>query len=177
MNALGSVDGEGPGGIFIMDPETFDIRGRWELDRGPRTLVRLLVSRLRHHDHQRMGTPTMVENGVNAELLLAGKYGHRLHVWDLRKRRHRQVLELGAEQQMVLELQARARPGEDVRLRAGVVTSLKDLSGSVWLWHRDDRDGEFQIRKVIEIPATPADPNLLPPLLKDSAPCRRWSPT
>jgi selenium-binding protein 1 len=46
------------------------------------------------------------------------------------------------------------------------VTSLKDLSASVWLWHRDDREGEFQVRKVIEIPATPADPELLPPLLK-----------
>ncbi len=27
MNALGSVDGDGPGGIFVLDPETFEIRG------------------------------------------------------------------------------------------------------------------------------------------------------
>jgi methanethiol oxidase len=39
LNALGSPEGEGPGGIFIMDPETFDIRGRWELDRGPQHLA------------------------------------------------------------------------------------------------------------------------------------------
>jgi methanethiol oxidase len=30
FNALGSPEGEGPGGIFIMDPETFEVRGRWE---------------------------------------------------------------------------------------------------------------------------------------------------
>jgi len=51
----------------------------------------------------------MVEDGVNPELLLAGKYGHALHFWDLRKRRHLQALDLGAEQQMVLEL----RPAHD----------------------------------------------------------------
>jgi selenium-binding protein 1 len=46
----------------------------------------------------------------------------------------------------------------------GVVTSLKDLSASIWLWYRDK--GEWAIRKVIEIPAEPADADLLPPLLK-----------
>ena len=66
---------------------------------------------------------------------------------------------------MVLELRPAHDPAKAYGF-AGVVTSLKDLSASVWLWHRDDRNGEFQIRKVIEIPATPADPDLLPPLLK-----------
>jgi selenium-binding protein 1 len=102
---------------------------------------------------------------VNAELLLAGKYGHRLHVWDLRRRRHRQVLELGPEQQMVLELRPAHDPSKAYGF-VGVVTSLKDLSSAVWLWHRDDRDGDFQVRKVIEIPAVPAAPELLPPVLK-----------
>ena len=32
------------------------------------------------------GTPNMVKDGVNPELLLGGKYGNALHVWDLRKR-------------------------------------------------------------------------------------------
>jgi selenium-binding protein 1 len=44
-----------------------------------------------------------------------------------------------------------------------VVVSLKDLSASVWLWYRDD--GKWGIRKVIEIPAEPADPAILPPIL------------
>ena len=167
LNALGSVDGEGPGGIFIMDPETFDIRGRWELERGPQYLAYDFWWHLGCDTMitSEWGTPNMVENGVNAELLLAGKYGHRLHVWDLRRRRHRQVLELGSEQQMVLELRPAHDPAKAYGF-AGVVTSLKDLSSSVWLWHRDDRDGEFQVRKVIEIPAVPADPELLPPVLK-----------
>src|SRR5437899_3819994 len=39
LSALGAPDGNGPGGTFIMDPETFDIRGRWEIDRGPQELA------------------------------------------------------------------------------------------------------------------------------------------
>ena len=105
----------------------------------------------------------MVSKGVNPEILLAGGYGHKLHVWDLPKRRHLQELDLGSEQQMVLEL----RPAHDPT-RAygflGVVVSLKDLSASIWLWHRDN--GKWAIKKVIEIPAEPADPATLPPLLQ-----------
>jgi len=35
MSALGAADGNAPGGIFVLDPATFEIRGAWERDRGP----------------------------------------------------------------------------------------------------------------------------------------------
>jgi selenium-binding protein 1 len=174
LSALGAPDGDGPGGTFVLDPDTFDVRGRWELDRGPQ---RLAYDVWWHLGFDTMvtsawGTPSMVKHGVNPELLLAGKYGNALHVWDLRRRRHVQELHLGNEQQMVLEL----RPAHDPTRAygfAGVVVSLKDLSSSVWLWYRKaDRkgangsEGEFAIRKVIEIPAEPADPDRLPPFLQ-----------
>ena len=73
---------------------------------------------------------------ANPELLLAGKYGHQLHVWDLRRRRHRQVIDLGAEQQMVLELRPAHNPTRAYGF-AGVVISLADLSASVWVWYLD----------------------------------------
>jgi hypothetical protein len=103
------------------------------------------------------GTPNMVEGGVNPELLLAGKYGNALHVWDLHSRRHLQKLELGPEYQMVLELRPAHDPNETYGF-VGVVTSLKDLSASVWMWHREgsNRNGIWRIHKAIEIPAEPA---------------------
>ena len=169
MNALGSVEGKGPGGIFVLDPETFDIRGRWEADRGPQQLAYDFWWHLGHDTMitSEWGTPEMVEAGVNPELLLGGKYGHALHVWDLRKRTHLQTLDLGAEQQMVLELRPAHNPTETYGF-AGVVTSLKDLSASVWMWHREGNNGssQWKIRKVIEIPAQPAREDQLPPLLK-----------
>jgi selenium-binding protein 1 len=118
------------------------------------------------------GTPNMVKDGVNPELLLGGKYGNSLHVWDLRRRRHVQELKLGDEQQMTLEL----RPAHDPTRAygfVGVVLSLKDLSSSIWLWYRDPSkkgangsSAGWAIKKVIEIPAEPADPDSLPPILK-----------
>jgi selenium-binding protein 1 len=66
---------------------------------------------------------------------------------------------------MVLELRPAHDPAKAYGF-AGVVTSLKDLSASVWLWYRNDNTGDFQVRKVIEIPALPADAESLPPLLK-----------
>ncbi|HWB98952.1 MAG TPA: selenium-binding protein SBP56-related protein [Bryobacteraceae bacterium] len=166
INAIGAPDGDGPGGIFIMDPESFEIRGRWELDRGPQFLAYDFWWHLGYDTMitSEWGTPNMVESGVNPEMLLGGKYGHRLHVFDLNRRRHRQVLDLGPEYQMSLEL----RPAHDPTKAygfVGVVTSLKDLSSSIWLWSRQS-NGEFQVSKVIEIPAEPADPEQLPPLLQ-----------
>jgi selenium-binding protein 1 len=109
------------------------------------------------------GTPNMVENGVNPELLLGGKYGHQIHLWDMRKRSHLKALDLGPEQQMVLELRPSHNPNNEYGF-VGVVTSLADLSASIWLWHHDN--GEWKIQKVITIPAEPADASVLPPLLQ-----------
>ena len=166
MSALGSPEGEGPGGIFIMDPETFEVRGRWELDRGPQYFAYDFWWHLGCDTMitSEWGTPSMFENGLVPELLLGGKYGRALHVWDLRRRRHQQVLDLGSEYQLVFELRPAHNPTEAYGF-AGVVTSLNDLSSSIWLLYRDD-GGSWKIRKVIEIPAQPADPGQLPPLLK-----------
>ncbi len=165
VSALGAPDGDGPGGVFLLDHQNFEVKGPWEADRGPQ---RLAYDFWWHLGHDTMltsewGTPNMVEQGVNPELLLSSQYGHHLHVWDLRSRKHLQALDLGSEQQMVLELRPAHDPSQTYGF-VGVVTSLKDLSASVWVWSREN--GSWAIRKVIEIPAEPADPDLLPPLLK-----------
>ncbi len=166
MNALGAPDGNGPGGIFMLDHETFELKGRWEKDRGPQQLSYDFWWHLGYDTMitSEWGTPNMVKDGVNPELLLGGKYGNALHVWDLKTRKHVKKLDLGAEQQMVLEL----RPAHNPRRAygfVGVVISLKDLSSSIFLWYRDQASGEWMTRKVIEIPAEPADASALPPVI------------
>jgi len=170
VNALGGADGNGPGGIFMLDHDSFDVKGAWEHDRGPQHLAYDFWWHLGFDTmiSSEWGTPNMVKDGVNPELLLGGKYGHALHVWDLKTRRHVQALDLGAEQQMVLEL----RPAHNPRRAygfVGVVVSLKDLSSSIWMWYRDETTGktpQWKVKKVIEIPAVPANADDLPPLLK-----------
>jgi methanethiol oxidase len=162
---LGSPSGDGPGGVLVLDHFSFDVLGRWEVDRGPQFLAYDFWWHLGHDVMltSEWGTPNMIEGGLNPELLLGGKYGRNLHVWDLRHRRHKQTLDLGSEQQLVLEL----RPAHDPTKAYGfvnAVVSLKDLSSSIWLWHPSN--GKLDITKVIEIPAEPADPDKLPPMLK-----------
>src|SRR6266480_6226061 len=133
MSALGAPGGDGPGGVFVMDHESFDVLGKWELDRGPQKLAYDFWWHLGFDTliTSEWGTPSMVKNGVNPEILLSGGYGHQLHVWDLRRRRHQQTLDLGKEQQMTLEL----RPAHDPTKAygfLGVVVSLKNHTSSIW---------------------------------------------
>jgi len=165
ISALGNPQGEGPGGIFRMDPETFEVLGQWELDRGPQNLAYDFWWHLGYDTliSSEWGIPKHFENGLVADVLLNSGYGHSIHFWDLRRRKHKKVLDLGKEQQLVFEL----RPAHDPTKAYGfasVVVSLKDLSASVWLWYLDN--GDWAIQKVIEIPAEPADPDKLPPMLK-----------
>ncbi|MBO0802214.1 MAG: selenium-binding protein [Nocardiopsaceae bacterium] len=167
VSCLGGADGaDGPGGVAILDHESFEVLGRWEVDRQDQYLAYDLWWHIAHDVAvtSEWGTPSMIEDGINPELLLGRKYGHQLHFWDLRRRRHTQTIDLGDQHQMALEL----RPAHDPTKKygfAGVVVSVEDLSASIWLWH-DDKD-RFAVRKVITIPAEPAPAEKLPPLLKD----------
>ena len=174
ISALGAPDGNGPAGIFLLDHFTFEVLGKWEMDRGSQylgydfwwhiTQDTLLTSE--------WGTPNQVENGVIPEELLQGRYGHQVHVWDLRKRRHVQALTSARSTRWFSKCAPRTTP--KTYGFSGVVVSLKDLSASIWLWHR--QDGAWQIEKVIEIPAEPADPEKLPRCLRASKQCRLSSP-
>jgi selenium-binding protein 1 len=166
VSALGAPDGDGPGGVFVLDHDTFDVLGPWELDRGNQYL---------HYDFwwhlgydtmvtSEWGTPNMVETGVQPELLLDSQYGHQLHFWNLRDRRLSQTIDLGKEHQIVLEL----RPAHNPTKAHGFVNTvlnLNDLSSAIWLWNRSS-DGMWDAKKVIEIPAEPAEEDQLPPALK-----------
>jgi selenium-binding protein 1 len=166
MTCLGGANGEdGPGGIALLDHNTFDVLRAWETDRGPQYLAYDAWWHLNQNTliSSEWGTPSMIEDGIVPELLLGQKYGHQLHFWDLDKGRNQQTVDLGAQHQMVLEL----RPSHDPDATwgfVGVVISTEDLSASIWRWHREGTD--WQVDKVITIPAQPADPDDLPPALK-----------
>jgi methanethiol oxidase len=171
MSALGNEQGDGPGGIFILDHDTFAVKGRWELDRGPQYLAYDFFWHLGHDVllSSEWGTPKLVENGLIPEALMAKKYGRHMHVWDLRRRRHLQALPVGEDDQMVLELRPAHDPTKTYGF-VGVVISLKDLSSSIWAWRRSSGrnggNGKWELTKIIEIPAEPAQESELPPALK-----------
>jgi methanethiol oxidase len=166
VSCLGGDSDEGPGGIALLDPGTFEVTGQWEADRGDQYLAYDVWWHINHDVAitSEWGTPYMIENGAVPELLLGRKYGHRLHFWDMKTRTNIQTIDLGDDQQMVLELRPAHNPTQTYGF-AGVVVSVEDLSASVWLWHKQ-ADGSWAARKVISIPAEPAREHDLPPALK-----------
>jgi methanethiol oxidase len=165
VSNLGGSSGHGPGGIAVLDHHTLDVLGPWEVDRGPQYLAYDFWWHLNRNVMvtSEWAVPSMIEDGIIPELLLGRKYGHAIHIWDLEQRRHLQVLDLGDEHQMALELRPAHNPDQAYGF-VNCVVSVEDLSASVWTWFNED--GEWKIAKTIEIPAEPADSGLLPPLLQ-----------
>jgi selenium-binding protein 1 len=162
----GGKDGtEGPPGIFIMDCQTFEIMGRWEIDRGPQKL---------HYDFwwnlpkdymvtSEWALPPQFENGIVPGDLLSNKYGHAVHFWDLRARKNVQTIDLGANHQMALEIRPAHDPSKEYGF-LGVVVDTTNLEGSIWTWYKDG--DKFAIKKTATVPPEPADAAVLPDLLK-----------
>jgi selenium-binding protein 1 len=169
LSALGGANGnDGPGGVALLDHDSFDVIGAWELDRGEQYFAYDVWWHLNYDTviTSEWGTPSMFENGLNPEDLLGRRFGHHLNFWSLSQRRLTQRIDLGDAHQIVLEL----RPAHDPAKAWGFVgttISVEDLSASVFLWHQDgDR---WAAQKVVTIPAEPADPDLLPPALQPFA--------
>lgn len=166
MSALGGANGDdGPGGVALIDHDTFEVLGPWEADRGPQFFAYDIWWHLRQDTviTSEWATPSMIEPGLNPEDLLGRRFGHHINFWSMSERKLTQRIDLGDQHQMVLEL----RPAHDPTKSwgfVGVVISVEDLSASVWLWHRDG--DAWAVQKVITIPAEPADAADLPPALQ-----------
>src|SRR5580700_8705268 len=166
VSCLGGGKGaDGPGGIALLDHDTFDVLRAWETDRDGQYLAYDAWWHLNQNTliTSEWGTPSMIEDGINPELLLGHKYGHALHFWDLAAGKHLQTVDLGEQYQMVLELRPSHDPDQTWGF-VGVVVSTDDLSASVWRWSL--QDGIWRADKVITIPAEPAEEDALPPALK-----------
>ena len=166
MSALGGANSdEGPGGVALIDHDTFEVIGPWELDRGAQFFAYDVWWHLNYDTvvTSEWASPSMLENGLNPEDLLGRKFGHHVNFWSMSERKLTQRVDLGDQHQMVLELRPAHDPSKAFGF-VGVVVSVEDLSASVWLWHQDgDR---WAVDKVITIPAEPADADDLPPVLK-----------
>ena len=166
MSNLGAAgNGDGPGGVALIDHDTFEVTGAWETDRGDQYFAYDVWWHLNEDVAvtSEWATPSMIEDGLNPEDLLGKRFGHHLDFWSLSEGRLLQRVDLGDEHQMVLEV----RPAHDPRKTwgfVGVVISVEDLSASVWLWHRDG--DHWAVEKAITIPAEPAEADQLPPALQ-----------
>jgi selenium-binding protein 1 len=165
LGGRGKDGTEGVPGVFLMDCESFEIIGPWELDRGPQQksydfwwniTKDYMVS-------SEWALPPQFENGIVPEDLLGNRYGHTLHFWNLRARKNVQSIDLGANHQMPLEIRPAHDPSRDYGF-VGVVVDTTNLEASIWTWYREN--GSFKAAKTAVISPEPADPAKLPDLLK-----------
>ncbi|HEX6972308.1 MAG TPA: selenium-binding protein SBP56-related protein, partial [Limnochordia bacterium] len=147
ISMLGNAEGELPGGFAVLDAKTFEVLGRWETDKGDQEMMYDFWYQPRHNVllSSEWAAPNTYEPGFQMEDVAAGKYGRRIHFWDLKERRHLQSIDLGEDGLIPLEV----RWLHDPAAETGFVGAA--LSGTQWRWYR--ADGEWRVEKVIEVPS------------------------
>lgn len=106
ISMLGDADGNGAGGFAVLDARTFELKGRWENggERPPLNYDFWYQPRQNVLVSSEFGEPNAYESGFDIEDVAAGRYGHRLHFWDLAERRLQQTLDLGEAGLVPLEI-------------------------------------------------------------------------
>ncbi|HST16340.1 MAG TPA: selenium-binding protein SBP56-related protein [Gaiellaceae bacterium] len=145
ISMLGDVDGNGVGGFAVVDAKTFELKGRWEnggetprfnYDFWYQPRKNVLVS-------SEFGAPNAYEKGFDLDDVGAGRYGSRLHFWNLEHRELEQTVELGETGLIPLEV----RICHDPDAEHGFVGAA--LSSTMWHLHRDN--GGFRADQVISV--------------------------
>ena len=93
ISMLGDAEGNGAGGFAVLDAKTFEVEGRWE-NGGERPPLNYDFWYQPRHNvlvSSELGEPNTFKAGFNPEDVAAGKYGQRLHFWDLETRDARAV--------------------------------------------------------------------------------------
>ena len=145
ISMLGDAEGNGAGGFAVVDAKTFEVKGRWE-NGGPHPDLNydfwyqprrnVLIS-------SEFGEPNAYEEGFDIEDVGAGRYGQRLHFWNLETRTLEQTIDLGEAGLVPLEVRALHDPDSDV----GFVAAT--LSSNIFRWHKPN--GHYEVDQVITI--------------------------
>src|ERR1044072_2445457 len=97
ISMLGDADGNGAGGFAVLDAKTFELKGRWE-EGGETPRVKYdfwYQPRQNALVSWGSGEPNAYEPGFDLEHVAAGRYGSKLHFWNLAERTLEQTVDLG----------------------------------------------------------------------------------
>jgi methanethiol oxidase len=142
MAMLGDAEGNGSGGFAVIDAQTFEVKGRWENggERPPLNYDFWYQPRKNALVSSEFGEPNAYEPGFDLDDVGQGRYGRRLHFWDLEKRTLEQTIDLGEQGMVPLEI----RWLHDPDAEEGFVGAA--LSSAIWRFHKN---GSWQAEPVI----------------------------
>jgi selenium-binding protein 1 len=145
ISMLGDAEGNGACGFAVLDARTFEVKGRWE-NGGPRPPMNYdfwYQPRQNVLASSEFGEPNAYEAGFDLDDVAAGRYGSRLHFWNLAERRVEQTVELGDTGLVPLEVRWLHDPDAD----QGFVGAA--LSSTMWRFHRNN--GAYEADQVIAV--------------------------
>jgi selenium-binding protein 1 len=163
VSMLGDSHGNGVGGFAVLDAKTFEVKGRWEngsqhpamnYDFWYQPRKNVLVS-------SEFGEPNAYEEGFDPSDVAAGRYGRRIHFWNLAERTLEQTVDLGDSGLVPLEV----RWLHDPDAESGFVGAA--LSSTIFHFHR--QDGGWTADQVIAVEGVPQEgwPFPVPGLITD----------
>jgi methanethiol oxidase len=145
VSTLGDAEGNGSGGFAVLDAKTFDLKGRWE-NGGERPSMNYdfwYQPRKNTLVSSEFGEPNAFEPGFDLEDVGRGRYGQRLHFWNLAERTLQQTIDLGEQGLVPLEI----RWLHDPEAEQGFVAAA--LSSVIWRFYRSN--GSWAADPVIAV--------------------------
>ena len=163
LSMLGDADGNAACGFAVLDAKTFEIKGRWENggERPPMNYDFWYQPRKNVLVSSEFGAPNAYEKGFDLEDVGAGRYGQRLHFWNLAERTLEQSIDLGEQGLVPLEI----RWLHDPDAEEGFLGAA--LSSAMWRFHRSN--GSWAAEPVITTEGVELEgwPFPVPPLITD----------
>jgi methanethiol oxidase len=162
MSMLGDADGSAAGGFAVLDAKTFELKGRWENggERPPFNYDFWYQPRKNTLVSSEFGEPNAYEPGFDLADVQAGRYGRRLHFWNLEKRELEQTIDLGEQGLVPLEIRWLHDPDSEQGFVAAALSSV------IWRFHRN---GSWQAEPLIATDAVGLEgwPFPVPSLITD----------
>jgi selenium-binding protein 1 len=163
ISMLGDADGNGAGGFAVLDAATFELKGRWE-NGGPHPTLNYdfwYQPRKNTLVSSEFGEPNAYEAGFDPADVETGRYGRRIHFWNIEERRLESSLDLGDSGLVPLEV----RWLHDPDAESGFVGAT--LSSTIMRFAR--ANGGWAAEQVIGVEAVPQEgwPFPVPGLITD----------
>ena len=163
LSMLGDAAGNAACGFAVLDGKTFEIKGRWENggERPPMNYDFWYQPRKNALVSSEFGEPNAYEPGFDLADVPAGRYGQRLHFWNLTERTLEQTIDLGEQGLIPLEI----RWLHDPEAEQGFVGAA--LSSVIWRFHRSN--GSWAAEPVVATDAVELEgwPIPVPGLITD----------
>jgi methanethiol oxidase len=151
ISMLGDADGNGAGGFAVLDAKTFELKGRWEnggelppmnYDFWYQPRKNVLVS-------SEFGEPNAYEPGFDPADIDAGRYGQRIHFWNLETRTREQTVDLGEKGLLPFELRWLHDPDSEEGFVGAALSTV--------LWHFQRTNGSWTADAAVEVESVPLE--------------------